>query len=113
MAATGTVTITGALEGFGTGTFTVKTTVTATAARLETVNLTTGANTISVPSGMSSVLIRPPTTNTVVLTLKGISGDTGTAVHKTRPKVYDFDTGVTSFVINAASGVTGVELVWF
>ena len=110
MAATGTVTITGALEGFGTGTFTVKTTITATAARLETVNLSSGDNTVTVPSGMSSVLVKPPAANTVVIKYGGTSG---TPVHKTRPKIYDVDTGTTTFVLNAASTVTGVELVRF
>ena len=75
-------------------------------------NLAMGANTITVPSGAKAVTILPPSGNTVVLTLKGISGDTGIAIHLTDPTSLGLGTSVTSFVINAASAVTGMRYVW-
>lgn len=76
--------------------------------------LTTGANTITAPVSPlipQFVTIIPPSGNTVQLTLKGVSGDTGIALHDTQPSTIAIETSVASFVINAASGVT-IRLVW-
>lgn len=72
----------------------------------ELVVLTTGANTITVPTGSVAVTIIPPAGNTVALTLKGVSGDTGIALALASPTSIGLATGVVNFVINAASGVT-------
>lgn len=46
--------------------------------------LASGANNITVPSTTTlGVFIQPPLTNTVALTLKGVTGDTGVALSKT------------------------------
>ena len=78
---------------------------------IEKKDWTTGANTVTAPSGAKGVTIKPPTGNTQALTLKGISGDTGIAIHKTDPTSLGLDS-VTTFVVNAAGSVTGVVLVW-
>jgi hypothetical protein len=68
--------------------------------------LTQGAaNTITVPSGTpTTCIIQPPSTNTLTTTLKGVSGDTGVAIHKTQPTFISLDPSVTSFVITLSAG---------
>lgn len=79
--------------------------------QVEKKDLTTGANTITAPSGAKGVTMKPPSGNTQALTLKGVSGDTGIAIHKTDPTSLGLDS-VTTFVINAAGSVTGMVFVW-
>lgn len=82
---------------------------------VELKTLASGANTITVPTGGSTptgVTIIPPAGNTVVLTLKGVSGDTGIALHLTDPTSLALPTSVTSFVLNASATCTGVRFVW-
>jgi hypothetical protein len=76
------------------------------------VDLTSGNNAISVPSGATGVTIVLPTTNTVVVTLKGVNGDTGVALHLTDPSSIALGSTVTTFVLNAASALTGIRLIW-
>ena len=86
----------------------------ASPGQAQVLDLSSGNNTITVPSGGSSaasgVIVIPPSGNAVVLTLKGVAGDTGFAMGLTDPAVLTLGSGVTSFVINAASAVTGVRL---
>jgi len=81
--------------------------------------LTVGANTITIPTGGSQVTgatIVPPTGNTSTLTVKGTTGDTGIAIHKTDPTSLALDTTSTtqtSFVITVGTTtVTGLRIVW-
>lgn len=78
-------------------------------------NLSSGNNTITVPTGGTvacSVTIIPPPGNAVQITLKGIAGDTGIALHLTQTLTLSLASSVTSFVLNAASAVTGLRLIW-
>ena len=72
--------------------------------------LASGNNTITPPAGATACTIQKPFGNTVALTLKGVNGDTGIALHLTDPDTISL-AGAISFVINAASGVT-VHLIW-
>ena len=77
--------------------------------------LAPGANTISLPTGGSTVVsatIVPPTGNTQTITLKGVTGDTGVALHKTDPTVIALDAGVTNFVLTAGGTITGLRIIW-
>jgi hypothetical protein len=78
--------------------------------------LASGANTITAPvvSGIvvTALTIIPPAGNTNLITLKGVSGDTGIALHKTDPTVIALDTTFTSLVLLAASTIVGARLVW-
>lgn len=81
--------------------------------------LSVGANTITIPTGGSQVqaaTIIPPTGNTSTLTVKGTTGDTGIAIHKTDPTSLALDTTSTtqtSFVITVGvTTVTGLHIVW-
>lgn len=79
-------------------------------------NLANGANTISVPTAGSAVpvgvWIIPPSANTTSITLKGVSGDTGIALHLTSATFVSLASGVSSFVLTAGGSITGVRLIW-
>lgn len=71
----------------------------------QVVALTTGANTITPPANAIAVTIIFPAGNTVQVTLKGVSGDTGIALNLTGPTSIGLQS-VSTFVLNAASAVT-------
>ncbi len=75
------------------------------------VDLSSGNNTITVPSNAVGVTIVPPADNTDVLTLKGVNGDTGIIISPADPMFLSLD-GASSFVINASGAVTGVRLIY-
>lgn len=76
---------------------------TASPAQTQIVALNSGNNTVMVPSGATRVSITNKAGG-VALTLKGVAGDTGIPL-----SLADWDSfscvGLSSFVINAASGV--------
>jgi hypothetical protein len=76
------------------------------------VNLTSGNNTINVPSGATGLTIVMPTANTVQVTLKGVNGDTGIPLNLTDPSSIGILPTLTSLVLNAASALTGLRLIW-
>lgn len=78
--------------------------------QIQQVALASGANTITVPTSAVAVTILMPSGNTVQVTLKGVSGDTGIALNQSGPSLIGLQ-GVTSFVLNAASVVT-VRLIY-
>lgn len=79
---------------------------------VQNIALISGANIITPPAGTKAVTIIPPTANTSVLRLKGISGDTGIVLHLTDPSSISLDISLTStFCITASLAVT-VRFVW-
>lgn len=89
-------------------------TVSPSQADIQTLAL--GANTITAPvvSGIvvTALTIIPPAANTSLITLKGVAGDTGIALHKTDPTTIALDTTFVSLVLNAAASIVGVRLIW-
>ena len=82
---------------------------------IEIKTLASGFNTITVPTGGSTVTsctIVPPAGNTTNITLKGVTGDTGIQLHDTDPSSVSLDASVTSFGLTAAAQITGVRLYW-
>ena len=79
-------------------------------------SLVMGANTITAPvvSGLvvTGLMIIPPSGNTSLMTLKGVTGDTGIPLHLTDPTSLALDTTFVSLVINAAAAIIGVRLIW-
>jgi len=75
-------------------------------------DLASGANTIDVPSDATGVTLIPPTGNAVAITLKGISGDTGIALHLTNPTFISLGSSVTSFVLTTGDVIDGFRLIW-
>lgn len=72
--------------------------------------LVSGANTVTAPTGAVGVTIIPPAGNTVTLTLKGVTGDTGIALAVASPTSLGIS-GVSTFVITTNGPVT-VRLIW-
>lgn len=87
---------------------------TASPGETEKVPLSTGPNTITPPASPffpTGVTIVMPPANTVLVTLKGVTGDTGVPLHKTDPSSFGIDTTATSFCLTAAAPVV-VRLIW-
>lgn len=109
MTGTGTILISGTLTGFDTGTRTLSiANVIPTAIDGGTgIILQSGYNAISVPSGATVCVIKPPQNNTVALLLKGDTADVGISIHKTYGIQLTLD-GETIIGITATSVTTGV-----
>ena len=104
MAVAGTLSVTGTLTGHPEGTRLVAISWTITAGKSAvTVGLASGANTISVPSGTTLVFIIPPPTNTETITFKGVTGDTGRQISKTRPTILAWETGSDFFLLTSGA----------
>jgi len=77
--------------------------------------LSAGANNITPPTGGTTpkaATIVPPVGNTNTMTLKGVTGDTGIAMHLTDPAVITLATTVTTFCITAGGTITGLRIIW-
>jgi hypothetical protein len=108
----GTVTIEGTINTVPPGSASIQTTITASASNLiQIINqvLASGANTISVPSWAVGVLIEPAPTNTIALTLKGVTGDTGVGLSPTNPTLISFPASPPSTFVVTAATVTTTE----
>jgi DnaJ-class molecular chaperone len=82
---------------------------------IEIKTLTSGANTITVPTGgttPTAVTIIPPAGNTVTLTVKGVTGDTGVAIHLTDPTTLALASSVTTFCLTTSNTLTGIRFIW-
>lgn len=78
---------------------------------IDLVDLSSGPNTITPPTGTTAVTIIPPAANTILMTLKGVTGDTGVPLHKTDPTSIGLNSAA-AFCLTAASTITGVRLIW-
>lgn len=121
MATVGQVTISGSLSGGPSGARTFSTTIPISAGvdASNVVALSSGANTITPPTGATLAIIYGPNAvspppspaSTVTLTLKGVTGDTGLSISGAYPTVWTFGTEPATFVITA-SGTTTVEIFY-
>lgn len=68
-------------------------------------SLSSGNNTITIPTGMKAVVLTPPAGNTETITLKGDASDVGIALALERSQKLDFDDAVTTFVLNSTGNV--------
>lgn len=78
------------------------------------VNLSSGANTLTAPVAAvaTRLTIIPPSGNTILMTLKGVTGDTGVPLHLTDPTTIGVDSTLVTLCLTAASAITGVRLIW-
>jgi len=114
MAAAATVSLVGVISGLLSGTRNMQpadNTSAAAVGKHEKITLSSGANTITPPSGATMVLIVPPVANAQNMTLKGVTGDTGIALAKTQWVLLSLQS-VSSFVITAGGTITDVEFNW-
>lgn len=79
---------------------------------VQLVNLASGFNSISVPSGATAATLVPPSGNTQSLVLKGITGDTGLRIHNTDPTSLSLNSATTTIGITAGGTVTGLRIFW-
>lgn len=83
------------------------------------VTLVVGANTITVPMGTTVAVFLPPNSANPmpnppyggVLTVKGVSGDTGVPISSKYPSMLAWDTAPATLVVNATA--VGTLEVWF
>ncbi len=118
MAGTSTLTVTGTLASGTTGSEAMATNSIVNTSAVEYVQLialANGANTITVPTTGTPkgfYLIMAPG-NTSVITLKGVTGDTGFAIAKTGIVVMSFDTSPpANFVITVTTSTTSCWIIW-
>ena len=81
---------------------------------IEVVDLVDGNNAIVCPVGAVGCTILMPTGNEIPVTLKGVNGDTGIALHLTDPSSIAIDVAETaSFVlfVDGEEGLT-IRIVW-
>jgi len=106
----GTLTLSGIQTGVAEGAESISLTVSLGSVHESLpVVLASGANTITVPAGaVDGVVIVPPASNTVGLTLKGVTGDTGVRISPSSFSVVWFDpTAVpASLVVTATAAVS-------
>lgn len=116
MAVNGTVTITIKRTGDLNNQDTVAAPANASASGAQSLlTLSSGFNSISVPTGGSTpteAIIQPPAGNTQSITLKGITGDTGIVLHKTRPTVIALDSSQSTIGLTAGGTITGLRIFW-
>lgn len=116
MAVTATRQILIVFTGDVTGTETIAAASNASSAgSVQIVTLASGLNTITIPTGgtvPTAVTILPPSGNTTSITLKGVTGDTGIALHLTDPTSLALASSVTTFVLTAGASITGVRLYY-
>jgi hypothetical protein len=122
MSATATITISGSINGLPSGAKTIGPIRTVSAAAngaVQELVLQSGANTITVPTlpATSGCIIQLPAANTQVVTLKGVTGDTGIALGKTTSHLITWDPVAppANFVLTSAATQTGLitEITFF
>lgn len=76
--------------------------------------LTSGFNSIAVPGAGTTVgvTIVPPVGNTTSITLKGVTGDTGLALHLTDPTSLALAASQTAIGLTVGADITGVRFIW-
>lgn len=86
----------------------------ASPAQDQFINLASGANTLTAPTAATPtrLTIIPPVGNTVLMTLKGVTGDAGVPIHKTDPTSVAVDSTCASVCLTAANIVNGVRILW-
>lgn len=103
----------------GARTFTSSIPITAGVDATQVVALSSGANTITPPTGATVCVIwgqnatvpAPNPASTVTLIVKGVTGDTGISISSTYPFVWPVGTLPATFVLTASGSAT-VEVWW-
>lgn len=83
--------------------------------QIEVKQLVSGTNTITPPTSAVTAracTILPPASNTLAITLKGIGGDTGVALHPTDPTTIALNSTTGTFVLSVTTTINGTRLIW-
>lgn len=109
------VTLTGAFTNGGSTSISLPSSVNANsplASYLQ--DMASGANTITISSKASCLVIVPPAGNVATMTLKGVGGDTGISIGLLAPQVLQFpSTPPASVVLNISAAVTGFQIIQY
>jgi hypothetical protein len=111
MTITSNIYLTGTITGKPLGSEQIAKTITGTVYGVVAVVLQAGANTITTPTtGTSGCIIQLSPSNTSIVTLKGVAGDTGIAIGKTTTTMINWDNTAApaSFVLNSVSTQIGL-----
>lgn len=78
-------------------------------------NLVSGNNSVTVPTGAVGCVVTPPASSAIVIKYKTTSGDVGVNVPQATPSVFVFDSSnvPATVYLNAASNTTGQTQVVF
>ncbi len=102
------------LSGLGTTTCDYQITNSSSICRTDILHILNGANTITAPTNAAGVIIQPDPLNRYSMTLKGVAGDTGIAIHKNAPILLPFTAnpiGTLSFVIDGGASNYSAQAV--
>lgn len=113
MASNGVLNLSGSVGNLPTGTKSIIVPPITTAnavGQITDLQLNIGDNPINVPTGATAAVINLPATNVQIVKLKGAGGDTGITVNKGIWFVLSLDPSQSSFILNAAAPVPGVEI---
>ncbi len=80
-------------------------------AQVQFINLSSGNNAITPPTGAIGFTLLLPSDNEETVTLKGVNGDTGVVLHKTDPTSVGLN-ATTAFVLTASGIINGVRIIW-
>lgn len=114
MAVSGSWRIYGAVSGLTSGTRAVDVSVVAPSTAVDstlTASFAVGFTAVTPPAAATAVLIIPPAANTSLITLKGITTDTGIPISKTMPTVLTLVAGST-FGLTVATAPVILTLVY-
>ena len=75
--------------------------------------LANGANTISIPTGTTLILIQLPVGNATAVTLKGVTGDTGLPLNPVGVSMWQPKAAETSFVLTAGGAIATLTTITF
>ena len=117
MAGTATVTTTVIITGGNAGTVNEQNSFSNTSANEQVTSqaLSNGSTTINVPTlpvQATGVVIIPPTTNTFIITLKGVAGDTGVPISRTAATTIPFDSTPPASFVLTSTGVVNMQFRW-
>lgn len=115
MPGSGQLSLTGTLVGFSVGQRAVNVPWAFASALDDTgpMTLNPGDNLIIVPGAAQMMLIEPPSSNAVAMTLKGSLTDTGITLHRTFSHWQSLDATVNILYLNVAQTVTPVQVSFF
>src|SRR5215475_585895 len=74
------------------------------------ITLANGDNTLSIPTGTTMIVLKPPATNSNALKNKGAGGDTGWTLQPNQPNVFTYFGG--NIVINSAGSTANVFIAY-
>ena len=122
MAASATISLAGRITGEPAGSHSIGPLFISSAAanfQVQVGVLASGDNTVTVPTNIatSGVIIVLPQTNTQLVKVKGVGGDTGVAIGKTGFFVLNWESGnaPATFILNSAGTQTGLttQMIFF